>query len=254
MTVEYDGTEFCGFQWQPHVRTVAGELEAVLSRLFDEPIDIAGAGRTDSGVHACGQVISFSTARDFPFERLAVALNSALPPDISVRDASVAGSEFSARFSAVERTYVYAILARHERSALLRTAAYHVWRRLDVDAMLTASQALIGTHDFRSFCGILPENGITVRTVRALTLERRGDLIRLLISADGFIHRMVRTVVGTLVECGIGRRTPESFSGIVEARDRARAGLTAPAHGLYLAGVRYQDGYDSYAEPPVFRA
>ncbi|MBV8489815.1 MAG: hypothetical protein JO199_04720, partial [Candidatus Eremiobacteraeota bacterium] len=128
LTVEYDGTDFCGFQWQPNARTVAGVLEAALSGMLDEPVKVTGAGRTDSGVHACGQVVSFSTARAFPFERLTIALNSALPSDVTVRESAVASDDFSARFSAIERTYVYAILARREPSALLRNAAYHVWR------------------------------------------------------------------------------------------------------------------------------
>ena len=241
-----------GFQVQAEGRTVAGELERALGELFEEPVKITGAGRTDSGVHASGQVISFITARSFPFERLAIALNSTLPHDISVRDAAIAGKGFSARFSARERTYVYAILNRADRSALLAHRAFHVYRtRLDLDAMGDAAAQLIGQHDFRSFCGVLPENGVTVREVRSLTIARHGELVRIAISADGFVHRMVRTIAGTLVECGLGRRDPSSLREILAARDRRAAGLTAPAHGLYLAGVRYDD-YDSFAEPAIF--
>jgi len=217
-----------------------------------EPIKITGAGRTDTGVHASGQVISFHTSRSFPFERLAIALNSNLESDLSVRDVTVVDAQFSARFSARERTYVYAILNRRDRSALLAHRAFHVYRNLDLDAMLRAAEYLVGEHDFRSFCGTLPEGGGTVRRVNWLAIENRDDLVRLQISADGFLHRMVRTIVGTLVECGIGRRDPNALPGILTARNRAAAGLTAPAHGLYLAGVKYEDGYDSYAEPPVF--
>ena len=197
-------------------------------------------------------MISCITSRSFPFERLAVALNATLPHDISARDASVVDPGFSARFSARERTYVYAILNAGDRSALLAHRAYHVYRHgLDLDAMGDAAAQLIGKHDFRSFCGVLPENGVTVREVRSLTLARHGDLVRIGISADGFVHRMVRTIVGTLVECGLGRRDPASIRAVLAARDRRAAGLTAPAHGLYLAGVRYDD-YDSFKEPPVF--
>lgn len=231
---------------------MAGELERAFSTLLEEPVKISGAGRTDTGVHASGQVVSFTTSRSFPFDRLALAANATLPSDISIRDVAIAGADFSARFSARERTYVYAILNRNDRSALLAHRAYHVYRReLDVDAMGEAARWIIGEHDFRSFCGTLPDGGVTVRTVRTLTLERRGDLVRVQISADGFLHRMVRTIVGTLVECGLGRRDPGSLRDILAARDRKAAGLTAPPHGLYLAGVRY-DGYDSYREPPVF--
>jgi tRNA pseudouridine38-40 synthase len=237
---------------QPNLRTVAGELERALGSLFEERIKISGAGRTDTGVHASGQVVSFTTSRSFPFERLAIALNSVLPHDLSVRDVTLVPPAFSARFSARERTYVYAILNRRDRSALLAHGAYHVYRdRLDLAVMRAAAEHLIGERDFRSFCGVLPDGGITVRTVRSLAIERRGDLVRVQMSADGFLHRMVRTIVGTLVECGLGRREPGSLPAILAARARSAAGLTAPAQGLYLAGVRY-DAYDSYAEPPLF--
>jgi len=232
-------------------RTVAGEIERSLSQLFEEPVKITGAGRTDTGVHASGQVISFITARSFPFQRLGIALNSTLPADISARDVAVVADGFSARFSARERTYVYAIFNRPDRSALLAHRAFHVYRRaLDLDAMRTAAAQLIGEHDFRSFCGVLPESGVTIREVRSLAIETRDEVVRIEIRADGFLHRMVRTIVGTLVECGLGRRDPASMPAILAACDRRAAGLTAPAHGLYLAGVRYDD-YDSYREPPI---
>ncbi|HTC30532.1 MAG TPA: tRNA pseudouridine(38-40) synthase TruA [Candidatus Acidoferrum sp.] len=250
--VEYDGTAFFGFQMQATGRTVAGELERSLSQLFEEPVKITGAGRTDTGVHASGQVISFITARSFPFERLAIALNSTLPSDISVRDVAIVPSDFSARFSARERAYVYAIFNRKDRSALLAHRAFHVYRRpLDLAAMRAAAAWLTGERDFRSFCGVLPESGVTIRNVRSFAIDARDELVRIEIRADGFLHRMVRTIVGTLVECGLGRRDPASMPAILAALDRRAAGLTAPAHGLYLAGVRYDD-YDSYREPLAF--
>jgi tRNA pseudouridine38-40 synthase len=253
LTVEYDGSAFCGFQWQPHLRTVAGVLESVLARLYDEPVKIAAAGRTDAGVHACGQVVSFTTVRTFPFDRLAVALNGTLPDDVAVRDAAVTNDEFSARFSATERTYVYALLGDRLRSPLLARRAYRVWRPLDVDAMRAAAAPLLGEHDFRSFCTSSSEGGVTVRAVRRLEIERRGNLVRVEIAAGGFLHHMVRTIVGTLVECATGRRFAREMPSVLDARDRQAAGHTAPPHGLYLAGVRYGDGYDSFAEPPLFR-
>ncbi len=252
MTVEYDGTDFCGFQFQPAMRTVAGELEAAFSTLFDAPIKIACAGRTDAGVHATGQVVSCATDRAFPFERVVLALNTVLPHDVRARASEIVADGFSARFHALERRYVYAILRRGYGSALLARRAYHFWRALDVERMRAAVPHLIGERDFRSFCGILPENGNTVRTVKHLAIEERGDLLRVEIAADGFVHRMVRTIVGTLLECGTGRRDPHAMAAVVAARKRSAAGLTAPAHGLYLAGVRYDDGFDSYAEPPIF--
>ena len=220
--------------------------------MLQEPVKITGAGRTDTGVHASGQVISFTTARSFPFDRLAIACNSRLSDDVSLRDVAIVDANFSARFSARSRTYVYAILHRKDRSALLAHRAYHVYGTLDLDRMREGARHLIGEHDFRSFCGMLPEGGVTIRNVRSLEITEFGDYVRVQISADGFLHRMVRTIVGTLVECGLGRRDPASIPAVLAARARAAAGLTAPAHGLYLAGVTYVDGYDSYAEPPVF--
>ena len=234
------------------MRTVGGDLAATLSRLFEEPIKLSAAGRTDTGVHASGQVVSFTTARSFPFDRLAIALNSALPSDISVRECAVVDANFSARFSAMQRRYVFAILRRREASALLARYAYHVWRELEVAPMLEGARHLVGTHDFTSFCGVIPDNGNTVRTVAALDVEERGDLLRLHVAADGFLHRMVRTIAGTLVECGAGRRDPGSLPDVLAARTRTAAGHTAPPQGLYLAGVRYPDGYDSFAEPFLF--
>lgn len=253
LTIEYDGTDFCGFQWQPDVRTVASVLEDALARILAQPIKVTGAGRTDAGVHACGQVVSLSAAGAFPFDRLARALNSMLPADLSVRESAVEEPGFSARYSARERSYVYAVLNRSAPSALAARYAAHVAEPLDLAAMRAAAAALVGEHDFRSFCGTPPEGGSTVRTVARLTIDRCGDLLRIAIAADGFLHHMVRAIAGTLIECGRGRRPPAQVAAILAARDRAAAGVNAPACGLYLAGVRFAGGYDSFAEPPIFR-
>ncbi len=236
------------------MRTVAGELERVLSQLLQHPVKVTAAGRTDAGVHATGQVVSFKTAARFPFDRLAIALNSALPEDVGVRDVAIVDETFSARFSAVERAYVYALYNAREPSPLVARYTYHAWRPIDLSRFLEGAQHLIGEHDFLSFCGMLPESGPTIRTVKMLTARRIGDLIRMEIRADGFLHRMVRTIAGTLAECGAGRRDPSEIPRILQARERPAAGLTAPPQGLYLAGVRYNDGYDSFTEPPVTAA
>lgn len=212
---------------------------------------VTSAGRTDTGVHATGQVISFKTEARFPFERLALAANTELPADLSIREAAIAPDDFSARFSAVERTYIYVILNRRQRSPLFARYAHHVWLPVDVEAMRIAAAHLIGEHDFRSFCGVLPESGPTTRTLRGIDIRRAGDLVRVEIRADGFLHRMARNIAGTLIECGTGRRDAATVPEILRTSNRAAAGLTAPAHGLYLAGVRYGDGFDSFREPPV---
>ena len=253
LTVEYDGTNFSGFQWQSQARTIAGTLELALSRLFRESIKVTGAGRTDAGVHATGQVVSCTTARAFPFDRLAVALGALLPPDCSIRETTVVADGFSARFDARERSYVYAILNRPHRSALLVRYAHSVPQPLDVGAMRAGAAHLIGEHDFRSFAAASAQER-TVRRLRRIELRMAGELVRIEVAADGFLHHMVRTIVGTLVECGTGRREPSDLARALAACDRASAGPTAPPQGLYLAGVRYADGYDSFAEPPVFGA
>jgi tRNA pseudouridine38-40 synthase len=251
LTVEYDGSAFCGFQWQPELRTVAGTLETALAQLLRQPISLTAAGRTDTGVHATGQVVSFETTCAFPFDRLMLALNSVLPSDIAVRTADIVDGEFSARFSAVDRTYEYAIFNERARSPMLSRWAHLVPYDLDLDAMRAAAAYLTGRHDFRSFCGVPPDNGNTVRTVQSLAIESQGRLVRLRISADGFLHRMVRTVVGTLLEVGRGRREAAGLPQVLAARRREAAGVCAPPHGLYLAGVRFRDGYDSYRRPAV---
>lgn len=160
---------------------------------------------------------------------------------------------FSARFSSRERTYRYAVFNQPQRSALLARYAWHVRHALDVGAMRAAAAHLIGEHDFRSFSKVSPQT-VTTRSVGRLEVERRDELIGIAIAADGFLHRMVRTIVGTLIECGAGRRDPADMPTTLSSRQRSAAGPTAPAHGLYLAGIRYADGYDSLAEPAILQA
>jgi len=231
-------------QYQAAVRTVAGELERALSTLFSEPIKISAAGRTDAGVHASGQVISFRSERGFPAERLALALNANLPPDLSVRAAAPTRDGFSARFDAEQRTYVYRIVNRPMPSALERRFAHHVHRPLDLELARRAAAELIGEHDFAAFCALLPERGGTVRTIASIDVTRSGDRVELRIAGRGFLHRMVRICVGTLVEIATGRRDPDAIPAILASKDRRRAGYTAPAAGLCLVGVRYP-GFDS---------
>ncbi len=227
------------------MRTVAGELETALSALFAEPIKIVAAGRTDAGVHATGQVISFTSERAFPVDRLPFALNAALPPDLSARDAALVADGFSARFDARERVYVYRILNRPFPSAFHARFAHHVWRPIDLELVRRAAAGLVGQHDFASFCGVRPENdGTTVRTVHGVELSRRGEFVEVRIAGLGFLHRMVRIIVGTLVEVGTGRRPADDVPRILAAGDRRQAGYTAPACGLALVGVRYP-GFDS---------
>lgn len=241
VVIEYDGTDFCGFQFQPALRTIAGEIEAALSRLFDMPIKVTVAGRTDAGVHASGQVISFVGHDRFPIERLSIALNTALPADLSARDAARVEDRFSARLSALERHYRYVVLNRRDPSAVLRRFAAHDHRALDLARMREAAKHLLGQHDFVTFCGVLPDRGGTVRTINALDIDREGDRITFAIRGKGFLHRMVRIVTGTLLDVGAGRREAGDVAEMLAARDRRVAGPTAPAAGLTLVEVRYPD-------------
>lgn len=223
-------------------------MEGALCALFHGHVSVSAAGRTDAGVHATGQVVSFRAEREFPVERLALALNASLPSDITVREAALAADDFSARFDAYERLYEYVILNRKTPSAVLRRWTHHVHRPIDEALLARAGSDLIGTHDFIALCGVLPEYGGTERTVNSFEVEREGELVRVRITAEGFLHRMVRIAVGTTVEIATGRRPPGDIPEILASKDRRRAGYTTPASGLFLAGVRYA-AFDSYTRP-----
>ncbi len=250
VVVEYDGTDFCGFQFQPGLRTIAGELETALSRLFDRPVKVTVAGRTDAGVHASGQVISFVSHDAFPIDKLSIALNSALPPDLSARDAACVEAGFSARASATERRYTYTIVNRRDPSAVLRRFAHHEYRALDLARMRVAAAHLIGRHDFVTFCGVLPQRGGTVRTVHAIVIEADGEIVRVHVHGVGFLHHMVRIIAGTLLDVGAGRREPADVAAMLAACDRRVAGPTAPAQGLALVEVVYP-GFSSRSSASV---
>ncbi len=213
----------------------------MLSRLFDREVKVTAAGRTDAGVHASGQVISFRSHGLFPIDKLSIALNTALPADLSARDAARVSPDFSARNSALERCYLYAVLNRRDPSAALRRFAHHEYRPLEVSRMREAAAQLLGEHDFLTFCGVLPQRGGTVRTLHAIEIERDGDVVRLHVRGAGFLHRMVRIVTGTLLDIGAGRRPVGDVAAMLGARDRRAAGPTAPAHGLCLVDVVYSD-------------
>jgi len=239
LVIEYDGTEFSGFQWQIGVRTVQSELELALEKLNMGQIRIDGAGRTDSGVHAIGQVISFSAECPIPTEKLAVSLNSVLPNDISVRRAQLVDDDFHARFSAKSRTYVYLILNQTQRSAMFGRYTYHCPFSLDLQSMKSAGSQLLGVQDFASWANSSTEVATTIRDITRLDIARRGAFILVRIEASAFLRGMVRNIVGTLVEVGSGKRAASDIRRITEARDRAAAGHSAPARGLCLVKVRY---------------
>lgn len=241
LLVAYDGSGFHGFAAQPGVATVAGALSAALERYLRHTVDITCAGRTDSGVHAWGQVVSFEARDDAQPESLQRSVNRALRPSIVVRSADVADPSFDARRSATSRLYRYSILNTAQADPFASSISWHVPGRLDVSSMRLAADALIGEHDFTSFCRRAPHPGASlVRIVRdARWIDPGEGRLRFDIEASSFCQQMVRSIVGTLVDVGAGRKKAGEMTSILRARSRAAAGQLAPPHGLCLWEVRY---------------
>ncbi len=247
LTVAYDGGGFHGFAAQPGLRTVAGVLTEALERVLRHDVDLVVAGRTDAGVHAWGQVVSFdTTAARFDPRHLQRTLNKLCGPPIAIRAVDEAAADFDARFSALSRRYRYTVLNRAVPDPFLRTTAWHVADPLDLGALRLGCDALIGEHDFSSFCRRPKQPrptdapaSLVRRVIDAGWKAMGADVLRFEIEANAFCHQMVRSVVGTLVEMGGGRLRPGEMAAIVAARDRAVAGTVAPPHGLCLWEVRY---------------
>jgi len=237
LTLEYDGSDFRGWARQPGLRTVEGVVRTALDETFTNWGELSVAGRTDTGVHATGQVASVSVEGGPPGGATADALNAALPADVAVVDASEASDEFDARFSAVARTYRYRVLLRRARSPLEEQRALHWKRRVDVTALETATSLLVGEHDFRAFTPTETQHEVFVRNVESAAWERSPDRLELTITADSFLRHMVRTLVGTMLEAGSD--APDRLEPLLAGRPRWEAGLTAPPGGLYLEQVRY---------------
>ncbi len=238
--LEYDGTDFAGFQLQGQgERTVQGTLEAAIERLSGTVSRVHGAGRTDAGVHALGQVAHFESAWQVPGETLAAALNGVLPRDIVVRAARIAEPGFHARYSATARTYRYVILNRAAPSALLGRYALHVKKTLNVAAMQAAARHLVGTHDFAAFGRPSGRSKITVRQMRRVEVRTWRDCVLITVCGNAFLRQMVRAFVGTLLTVGNGALSPDDVTTIRESRDRVLCPLVAPAQGLCLVRVEY---------------
>ena len=236
--VEYDGTDFFGFQVQANRRTVQGEIERALERISTSKTRVVGAGRTDRGVHAEGQIISFSMAWRHSLADLQRALNAVLASDVGVLELGLAPQGFHPRYGARRRAYRYTILNRPWRSPLERRTVWQIARELDVGRMSEASGCLVGTHDFATF-GRPPQGQNTVRTVFRAHWAVAGPRFTFDIEADAFLYRMVRSIVGTLVQVGWQQVSPDEFKGLLEAMDRSLVKLVAPAEGLCLMRVDY---------------
>ena len=238
--IAYDGTDYHGFQRQApeHEPTIQGEIEQALTKISQSGVTVLGSGRTDAGVHATGQVIAFNAEWRHSLKDLQRALNAMLPADIAVLDLDEAACDFHPRYDAVSREYVYTIYDAPVRHPLYRLNALHVAEPLDVGAMNAAAADLVGEHDFAAF-GLPTAGDVTVR--RMLRAECRADLplVCLELEANGFLYRMVRSIVGTLLLVGRGEMTLEQFRAVMESRDRSRAGAPVPPQGLCLTRVNY---------------
>jgi tRNA pseudouridine38-40 synthase len=239
LVVEYDGTELHGWQRQAGQPTVQQHLEEALAQLLQTETQVAGASRTDAGVHARGQVASFHTDKPIPLHGIRRGLNSLLPDSIAIRSATEVGDDFHPRHSATGKHYRYTILTSPDRSPRWRTRAWHHPEPLEVHAMIAASRALTGEHDFAAFRAAGCTAKTTMRRVDSITFTRIGELLEVDVRGNAFLRMMVRILVGTLTEVGTGRLSVPQVAEILASKDRTKAGKTAPAHGLELIAVHY---------------
>ena len=240
LTLCYDGTGYNGWQRQGNTKNTLQEtLETALAGIFGAPVEAAASGRTDEGVHALGQVVSFRADTALPTDEILCQLRSRLPADMGALSLEIAPPRFHARLSCKGKIYVYRVWNSVAPCVFERRYVYQVPEPLDEPAMRAAAAALCGTHDYRSFCAAKKMKHSTVRTVESIDLTRRGHELRLTFTGDGFLYNMVRILTGTLLDVGLGRRSAAEMPAILAAGDRAAAGPTAPARGLFLESVRY---------------
>lgn len=248
LTCEYDGTAYCGWQTQPSGGSVQQALETALTELFQRPIACCGCSRTDAGVHALAYCVNFFVDTNIPVEKIPFAALPFLPEDISIKSAKQVPEEFHAQYQAKAKTYRYRFYTAPTPSPLLRERAWYVKKELKLAAMQEAATHYVGEKEFDSFCAVGGTAKTTKRTMLSSNvrkLEERKDgfcSYEFEITGTGFLYNMVRIMTGTLVDVGHGRFLPEEIPEIIRAKDRTKAGMTAPAHGLYLAEVHYEEG------------
>lgn len=241
MVVAYDGTAYHGWQIQPNGISIQQVLNETLSELLGEEITVTGASRTDAGVHSLGNVCVFDTTTRMPAEKISYALNQRLPEDIVVQESCEVDESFHPRFSKSRKTYEYRILNRKMRMPTRRLDTYFFHYDLNLEAMQKAASYVVGVHDFKSFCSANSQSETTVREIYSCTVEKEGDIITIRVTGNGFLYNMVRILAGTLIQIGDGRKSPEDMIKILEACDRGAAGPTAPACGLTMIGLEYEE-------------
>ena len=239
LTVAYDGTNYHGWQIQPNAPTVEGVLNEALSGLFKENIKVTGASRTDTGVHALGNIAVFDTEAKMPAEKVSYALNRRLPDDIKIQDSREVPLDFHPRHCDSRKTYEYRILNTKFPMPVYRLYSYFTYAQLDVEKMKSAAHYFKGEHDFKSFCSAAADVETTVRTIYDISVSKQDSIITIRITGNGFLYNMVRIIAGTLIEAGMGRIEDKDIPAIIEARDRSYAGPTAPACGLTLISYEY---------------
>lgn len=238
LTIQYDGTKYCGWQKQPNSSGIQGTIEYAIYEITKEKVNIIGSGRTDAGVHALGQVANFKTNSSIPAARIPDALNAKLPKDVSIIDCQEVSDDFHSRYSATGKIYRYLIYNKPYRSPLYKDISYHIRYELDIEKMRLEAKSLLGTHEFKGFMSSGSSVKDTVRTIHNISIEYSGGLIVLEVEGNGFLYNMVRIIVGTLVDIGRGR-IDKPLEEIIASQDRGEAGHTAPAHGLFLKKVHY---------------
>jgi tRNA pseudouridine38-40 synthase len=239
LVIEYEGTNYFGWQSQRHGKTIQSEIVKAIEKVTGQRPILYGAGRTDSGVHALGQVANFRTESEIPVEKIPHALNAHLPKDITIYKAQEVSADFNAQFDVKQKSYKYTILNRETPMAYMRNYYHLIKGPLDVEAMRSAALHLIGRKDFAAFTTKSSSKSDTVREITKLKIERQGDFVLIYITGDGFLYNMVRAIAGTLVQVGQGKLSPDDMVLILKSRDRRHAGPNLPAKGLCLLEVTY---------------
>ena len=239
LTIEYDGTNYCGWQKQNNEKTIQEEIEKAIYKAVGEVVEVIGSSRTDAGVHARGMVANFKTNATIPFDKFKYAINDKLPDDIAIIESEEVSEDFHARYDSKGKTYCYSIINRQQKPAIGRNYVYHFKWNLDIEKMREACKYFIGKHDFKAFRSLGSSVKTTERTIKELYIESEGEKINIFITADGFLYNMVRIIVGTLLKAGRGKIPVEDIEKIILLGDRKKAGPCVPAQGLILEKVYY---------------